>query len=193
MTQTETSLIAVIYLIYLHDCVYWLSPDEVAMTRSSSTSWRPNAATALSFTLLGKRPLLVDPFLIRPGFVRLKLLSLPVPNRTNKALRALATRLDRWWILELQCQVQAMLLLFFLPAVIWTHRLAYGWKFFMLALLISHFLLCLSLWLAMRRCAVSKPFSLAAPFVLNPLGATRIIDALSQSLFVEPVRQGSGK
>ena len=179
MTRIETELLAALFLIYAYDCVHWIGPEDRAFTRSSTRDWKSHQRGPLSFTLLGKTPLLVDPLLLFPGYIRIKSSS-PAPDR---ALRKVSKQLNRLWITEMQCRIQAMLLLLFLPWIIWTHRLLYFWQELSAILLCSHLLLMLSFFLALRRNSIARPMSFAAPMLLNPLGATRLLEVLSQGIF----------
>ncbi|HEY1744173.1 MAG TPA: hypothetical protein VGG18_13475, partial [Granulicella sp.] len=129
--------------------------------------------------LLGKTPLLVDPFLFLPGYIRNKSSS-PTPDR---ALHKVSRQLNRLWVIEMQCRIQAMLLLLFLPWIIWTHRLLYLWQTLSAVLVCSHLLLILSFFLALRCNSIARPIAYTAPVLFNPLGATRLLEVLSQSLF----------
>ena len=179
MTRTETELLAALFLIYAYDCVHWIGPEDHAFTRSSIKDWKSHQRGPLSFTLLGKTPLLVDPFLFLPGYIRNKSLS-PAPDRV---LHKVSRQLNRLWIIEMQCRIQAMLLLLFLPWIIWTHRLLYLWQTLSAVLVCSHLLLMLSFILALRCNSIAHPISCAAPVFFNPLGATRLLEVLSQGLF----------
>ena len=46
MLIVERELAAVVYLLYAMDCVHWLKPGQVAMTRAISQGWRTHACTS---------------------------------------------------------------------------------------------------------------------------------------------------
>jgi hypothetical protein len=190
MTRIEVDLLIALCLLYAYECVYWIRSDERAFTRSSM-NWKIHDRGPLSFTLLNNAPVLVDPFLLRPGFVRKKNTDGHVTANTERILRKVARRLDELWFLETQCRIQAMLFLLFVPWIIWTHRLAALWHSLGLALLISHTLLMLSYGITLHRHARKRLLSVAAPMIFNPLGATRLFDGLSQVLFDEEIKRCS--
>ena len=188
MTQIEVELLGALFLIYAYECVHWIGPEAEAFTWASATEWKRHQRGPLSFTLLNKTPLLVDPFLILPGYIRRQ--AQPSLSMPEHALQKVAKRLNALWLLEMQCRIQAMLLLLFLPWVIWSQRLTTVWPSLTIALVASHLLLMISFLFALRRYSWSRRLSIAAPFFLNPLGATRLLEVVSQVSFEEEIEQG---
>ena len=188
MTRIEVELLGALFLIYAYECVHWIGPEAEAFTRASATEWKRHQRGPLSFTLLNKTPLLVDPLLLLPGYIQRQAQpSLSIPER---ALQRVAKRLNALWLLEMQCRIQAMLLLLFLPWVIWSQRLTTVWPSLAAALLISHLLMMVSFLFALRRYPWARRLSIAAPFFLNPLGATRLLEVVSQVSFEEEIERG---
>lgn len=183
MMQTEVYLLLALGGIYANDCVHWIKPDEEAFTRAA-TNWKRHRVEPLSMTLLGRAPVFADPLLLRPGFVRARQADSSL-QATKRALHRVGRRLDALWVLQLQCQLQAMLLLLYLPCILWTHRLTYLWKPFLTALGISHLLLMLSYAFALRYRARRQVATAVAPLLLNPLGACRLFDGMTQMYFEE--------
>ena len=166
--------------MYLYDCVYWLAPDEQAFTRTSRDGWKTWQREAMSFTLLGRIPVLAAPLLIHPGFIRLRGASTKGPDRI---LRKVGRRLQALDLLLVLCRTQAILLLVYLPALLLLHRLDALWPYFLAIVLVIHLLLCLLAIGVLRRLKVTSWRTAATSIVLNPLGATRAFDAISQALF----------
>jgi hypothetical protein len=190
LTRIESELLIALAFLYVNECVYWIESHEQAFTRSSR-NWKSHDTGPLTFTLLNRVPVLVDPLILRPGFVRKRYVGGIVSGNLEHVLGKVGRRLDELWLLEMQCRFQAMLLLLFLPWIIWTHRLTVLWQPIGLLLLISHILLMVSYGLALRRHAPKRVISIAAPVLFNPLGATRLLDAISQVLFDEELKRRS--
>jgi hypothetical protein len=188
MTRIEVELLGALFLIYAYECVHWIGPEAEAFTRASATGWKRHQRGPLSFTLLNKTPLLVDPFLILPGYIQRQ--AEPSPAIPECALQKVAARLNALWLLEMQCRIQAMLLLLFLPWVIWSERLTTVWPSLTVALFCSHLLLMISFLFALRRYPWKRRLSIAAPFFLNPLGSTRLLEVVSQVSFEEEIERG---
>jgi hypothetical protein len=190
MTRTETELLSTLLVIYLHDCVYWLGPNDEAFTRSSSANWNTHISGAHSFTLLHKKPILVDPFLLLPGFIRVKTANAIHP--TDRILRKVSKRLNRLWLIEAQSRVQALLILIFFPWIVWTGRLAMLWQNFLIALLINHAAFLISLSFVLRRNRLPGSANILLQVAANPLGAVRVLEVLSQRLFDQFSSRHSG-
>jgi len=182
MTTIESEVFAALFVLYGFECLHWLRADEEAFTRSS-TGWIRHRATPQSFTLLLRMPLLANPLLIRPGFIRRNLDAAEQSNTTALALQRVSARINALWCIEMQSRLQAMILLLYIPAVLWTHRLNMLWPVLVTALLASHLLLMVSFFIVLRRYKPTSYFTTAAPMLLNPLGATRIMETVSQILF----------
>ena len=194
MTTPETELLTALYLLYSSECVHWLKPNETAFTRSSSTGWKQHRTGPLSLTLLGRMPVLADPFLFRPGFIHRRSAEESRPQIEIRALHKTALRLNALRLTRWQCRLQAIILLVDIPVVIWTDHLASLWPRLLVMLLTSHVLLIFSLWRDLRRYKPHGAFSVIAPMLLNPLGALRIMDILSQAIFErEMVRRSARK
>jgi hypothetical protein len=175
-------LLAVLYLLYAMECIKWLAPGEQVFTRKSANGWAEHRPDEMSYKLLGRMPLLVDPLLFRPGFLRVKG-SVPQARLRERALRRTAHRLNNLWITDLLCRLQAMLLLLYVPAVVALHRLSAMWPLLLGAILTNHVLLMVAFYIALRRFGCSRMLAAIGPLLLNPLGATRAMEALSQVIF----------
>lgn len=169
-------LLAAVYAVYLLDCLVWLEPGKTGMTRTGQ-GWREHTVARLSFTLAGRRPLLVDPFLLRPGFVR------PDAPPTPRVLQRVSRRMEAQWLLLLLCRCQAVLLLVYLPLLLWLHRLIAVWPIYLAMLLLLHACICFFAARALRSAAAAHRGTTLASLVVNPVGATRILTVLSQALF----------
>jgi hypothetical protein len=179
LTNTETAFLCAIYGLYLSDCIHWLGRGDIAFTRLPGRHWKVSTVEPLSFTLAGRRPLVVAPLLGRPGFIRCPAAVKPSP----RDLRLVSRRLDRLDLLLTLCRLQAFLLLVNLPMLLFLHRLVAVWPMFLGLLLLLHIALCSLAICALRSANAQTWRTTAVSIALNPLGATRVFDALSQAFF----------
>jgi hypothetical protein len=179
LTHIETLFLCAIFALYLSDCVYWLGPDEQAFTRTSRDDWKTWQRGAMTFTLLGRAPILVAPLLVYPGFIRMRADAALHPRTLRKVTR----RLNAMQFLLAICRTQAFLLLVYLPALIVFHRLITLWPYFLGLVLLMHGVLCFFAGRALRRSKSASWRTAAGSIVFNPLGATRVLDTISQALF----------
>ncbi len=180
MTSIEIAFLCAIFVLYLSYCIHWVGHNEQAFTRVSATEWKAWKIEPLSFTLAGKMPVIAAPFLIRPGFIRLPQTE-ALPD--ERALHKIAKRLDRMYFLLTLCRAQAFLLLVYLPLLIVLHRLSELWPIFVAILFIVHASLSFLAVSALRRSKAVSWLTAATSIVLNPLGATIALDAISQAFF----------
>lgn|GEM_PF-2619357 len=180
MTVTETAFLCAIYALYASDCIYWLRPGEQCLTRAPGDGWTPHTISPLSFTLAGRRPLIAAPFLIRPAFIRT---TLAAGDPSPRTLRKIARRLDRLYLLLTLCRCQAFLLLIYLPLLLVLHRLVAVWPLMLSFLLVTHIALSAIAIRALRSANAASLLTSATSIALNPLGATRALDILSQAFF----------
>lgn len=186
MTHAELTLLAAVYFVYLVDCLVWLKPGETAYTRTAS-GWRAHTVERLSFTLAGRRPILADPLLLCPGFLR------PSTTPSPRTLSRITHRLNTQWMLLLLCRAQAILLLLYLPLLLWMHRLVAAWPFYIGMLLLLHILICIMAARALRSASAANRGTIIASLVVNPVGATRIFTPLSQSLCDQAIQRNERK
>ena len=185
MTGPELELLAALYLLYFYECLYWVRPDEQALTRISGEdggAWRVHPLTRQSFTMLGRRAVLVDPLLLQPGFIRTEVTP-GVDAEGVAMLRRVAADITDFSLLATQCRIQAALLLVVLPILLVTHHLTPRWPEYAGVLLFSHALLCRFLWRALGVLPLGIRGKVFGPALLNPLGATRVLDPLAQALY----------
>ena len=186
MTSIETAFLCAIFALYLSECLYWVGRSEQAFTRLAAQQWKVWRIAPLSFTLAGRTPVLADPLLLRPGFIRTPLTEGDPDERT---LRKVARRLDRMVLLLTLCRAQALLLLVYLPLLVVFHRLTAVWPIFLSVLLAVHVSLSTIAIQALRRSKAITWLTAAGSIALNPLGATRALDLLSQHFFDESRRR----
>jgi hypothetical protein len=185
VTYIETAFLCALFVMYLYDCVYWLAPDEQAFTRTSGDGWKTWQREPMSFTLLGRTPVVAAPLLVRPGFIRAR------GTRTKdseRILRKVGRHLHSLELLLVLCRTQAILLLLYLPALILLHRLDALWPYFLGVVAFVHLLLCFFAVRALRRTKSGSWKTAATSIALNPLGATRSFDAISQALFDQAIQ-----
>jgi hypothetical protein len=180
VTHIETIFLCALFVMYLYDCVYWLAPDEQAFTRTAGDGWKTWQRQPMSFTLLGRTPVVAAPLLVRPGFIRARGAS---TKDSERILRKVSRRLYALELLLVLCRTQAVLLLLYLPALILLHRLEALWPYFLGVVLFIHILLCFFAIRALRHSQSNTWRTAATSIALNPLGATRVFDTISQALF----------
>jgi hypothetical protein len=180
MTHIETVFLCALFVLYVYDCVFWLAPDEQAFTRTAGHGWKTWRREPMSFTLLGRTPVLAAPLLVRPGFIRARGAS---TKDSERILHKVGRRLYALELLLVLCRTQAILLLIYLPALILLHRLDALWPYFLGVVLFVHILLCFFAIRALRRTQLDSWRTAATSIALNPLGATRAFDVISQALF----------
>jgi len=183
MTQVETELLAALYVLYLHDAVYWMSSADVAWTRSDDAGgWTRHEGSAKSFTLLGHRAVVADPLLLRPGYVSDRegsaTVGVSLQPEGYRARRRVARRLESLVSLRMQCRLQGFLLLVILPWVLVRHATTLVWTAYGVTLAMSHVLLMFSVWELLPKDGGRG--RVLAPVVLNPLGAVRVTDPLGE-------------
>jgi hypothetical protein len=179
LTTIDIAFLCAIFALYLSDCIYWVEPGEQAFTRLPAQQWKAWRIEPLSFTLANRTPIVAAPFLLRPGFIRT-----PLTDAVNeRTLRKVARRLDRMILLLTLCRAQAFLLLIYLPLLIVLHRLTAIWPLFLGVLMAVHIPLSIIAIQALRASKAISWLTAASSIALNPLGATRAFDAISQAFF----------
>jgi hypothetical protein len=188
LTVAERTLIACLIALYFTECVFWLRRDQQGFTRSSGSAWKKHVVTLMSFTLLHRRPVVVDPLLRRAGFVR------TAPGgtiRDERVLRRVGRRLDRLWFLLDLCRLQALTLLVYVPVVMLLHRLELLWRVVLGLVITIHVAITVLAIRELRRARKANVMTTALSLLCNPLGATRAMDVLSQALFEKYSSRGS--
>lgn len=187
MNTAEIELLVALFAIYAYECIYWINTNEEAYTRSDRSAWKKHRPSSLSFTLLGRMPILVNPLLLRSGFLKRRDGNLP----SEEELAKLSIYLDKFIFVDQVCRLQLFLLLVFIPWMTWNHKLESLWPYVTVTLLASHTCLISSLIFMLRNKPFRSVFSLVAPLLFNPLGATRALDVLSEFHFeTEDLQKG---
>ncbi len=176
---TEQELLAVLYALYLWDCMHWLSPGQVAFVRSGK-QWVRKQANAQSFTLLNRMPIARNPASMSPGLIicSSSATDKPSPRRINAILRLLDKRL---LLLSLFATMSATYLLLLVPAVILLGRFVAVWKPMAIMVLLLHVALVVEFYRAAKRWRIEAPKSFWEAFAasaLNPLAALRAPDQI---------------
>lgn len=193
MIQVEAELLAALYVLYLHEAVFWVASKDRAWTRRADGGWTPHEAGAKSFTLLGHRPVPADLLLLRPGFLADREGSAAEASALEaagaRARKRVARRLDSLKSLRTQCRLQGLLLLALLPWVLLRHAPPRVWFAYGATLALSHALLVFSIWELLPKDGARG--RILAPILLNPLGAVRVLDPLAElwyRRFLKPSR-----
>jgi hypothetical protein len=194
MIQVETELLAALYVLYLHEAVFWMAGKDRAWTRRADGGWTPHEAGAKSFTLLGHRPVPADLLLLRPGFLAdrecFSAEAGASETASARARKRVARRLDSLKSLRTQCRLQGLLLLAVLPWVLLRHAPPRVWFAYGATLALSHALLVFSTWELLAKDGARG--RVLAPILLNPLGAVRVLDPLADlwyRRFLKPTQQ----
>ena len=176
---TEHYLLALLYALYLWDCIHWLSPGKVAFVRAG-TRWVRKQPTAQSFTLLNRMPILRNPASVGPGLILCSdtATDSPSPRRVRATLRLLDKQL--LW-LSLFATMSATYLLLLLPAVILLGRFVAVWKPMGMMVLLLHIAVVIAFYRSARNWRATAPKSFWEAFAasaLNPLSALRAADQI---------------
>jgi hypothetical protein len=183
MISSEHELISAVYAIYLFDCLHWLAPGEIAMTRKMVGGWYVRRVEILSFTLLGRLPFLTNPVDFRPGLIRFKEPEFALATSDHKQLNSICY-FGR--LLPLYCGSGAMLFLLLLPLLAEFGWLPIVWVYLLAALLSIHVLIVTEF--LRKGCAwrAEDPASFWRSFTslcINPLAALRTGDVLAENTF----------
>jgi hypothetical protein len=177
--SAEKELLAVLYALYLWDCIHWLAPGHVAFVRAGKR-WQRREPTTHSFTLLNRMPILRNPASMRPGLIVCG--ETGVSTETPRRIRASIRLLDRQLLLlSLFATMSATYLLILLPAVILLGRFIVVWKPLAVIVLLLHisvvveFYRTTGVWRATSPRAFWEAFAASA---LNPLSALRAPDQI---------------
>jgi hypothetical protein len=189
----EQALIATIWVVYLLGCLHWLSPGQVAYVCDRKGSWSAKRIDAKSYTLLGRMPLVRNPFSTKAGLV---LLTEPIGAgvherlfRMNGPALSAATRglRNRTKMLSLVARISAVYLLAILPGFVAMGLLELLWRQLLIMLLAVHlaviaeFWACTRLW---RRVDGTSYTQTLISVCLNPLAGIRSADSISNWWFV---------
>ncbi len=185
MTSIDLDLIALLYGLYAHECIHWLKEEDIAYTRSYSSTWKEWRHTELSFTLLHRLPCAANLFPFASGFI-----SFQQGSFSEDRVLAILRKVDRLSIrshrsIRLASSVQGTIMLILVPLVIGTKMLSYAWLPLLAVALVSHtitaclFVRNIRLWEKQRQ----KIFTDALSVWLNPLAAIRSGDVLLQRMF----------
>ena len=180
MTVAEQTLTACLFVLYFMECTFWLRRDQHGFIRISKRGWKKHTVTPMSFTLLNRKPIVVDPLLFRAGFVRT---SAAGTTGEERAFRRVGRRLDRLWLLMDLCRLQAFTLLVYLPTVMLLHRLELLWRVVLGLIIAIHIAVCVLGIRELHRLRKVHLATTALSLLCNPVGATRAMDVVSQALF----------
>jgi hypothetical protein len=177
--STEKELLALLYALYLWDCIHWLNPGQVAFVRAGKR-WQRREPTAHSFTLLNRLPILRNPASMRPGLIVCGETTSagPTPRRIRATIRLLDKQL---LMLSLLATMSASYLLLILPAVILAGRFVVIWKPLAIMIVLLHLAVVVEFYRTARAWRTESPRSFWEHFAasaLNPLSALRAPDQI---------------
>jgi hypothetical protein len=184
----ERALILLLYGIYLTGCVHWVGPGKVALIRIRGEGWIRKQATHASYTLLGRMPVMRNPFSTSCGFALVP--ETAASAEVNGRLRGLEHRTK---ILSIVAAISGVALLVVLPAIIYFGLLPLLWKPLVWMLLVLHtmvlieFVACTGMW---RRRDPGTFWPALVALGLSPLGAVQAADVVAGWKVGLAVRRG---
>jgi hypothetical protein len=184
MLTVEGELTALIYTLYAIDCVHWLKPGHMAVTRRFAGGWKAHRFRDDSYTLLGRMPVFVNPIDFRPSY-----LSGPVDEMEQSEQlipdQILQLAPDTR-VLTVISWIGAINLLIFLPALLMTGYLAAWWRMPLSLALCTQVCTAFEVYeqsAGWRRARGSDFWQQLTSLLLNPLAALRSGDVLLKGLF----------
>jgi len=160
-------------------------PGAIALTATAASGWKKTEITELTYTLLGRAPVLRNPFLFTPGLIIAATTSGKHLSAVELATQVKAIR-KQTRLLLFASTVSAIMFLVVLPAIVKLGLISFYWKPLLIALALAHFFAMGSFFYSTpewrkQDSASYRPtiFSLA----LNPLAALRSADLYSKWRF----------
>jgi len=182
MPAIELELLIAIYALYLFDCLHWLKPGEAAFMRRFNGEWQRKSCHPEAYTLLGRMPILRNPFDLRPGW-----LISPAPDSPAPQLnRFIEESLPHRRMLTALLTLSAFNLLILLPTVIALNILQTSWRLVATLILITHITVAVEFIAQSTHWRRTDPKSFWREFLailLNPINALRSADTLCSHLF----------
>jgi hypothetical protein len=184
MLTVEREFALAIYVLYAADCIHWLKPGQMALTRRLRGGWRPQPFRSDSYTLLGRMPVFVNPIDFRPSYLAGSVEEL---RALEPGIRDLAARYSSdAAILILLSVMDAVNLLIFLPALLLTGYLPALWRIPAAITLFTQLGVAFELFTQGTTWRRERPGDFWPQFVsllLNPLAALRSGDVLLRGMF----------
>jgi hypothetical protein len=187
MLAVEREFSAAIYCLYFIDCLHWLKPGQVALTRKMNGGWKRWEYREVSFTLLGRMPVFSNPFDLRPGWILFDA-EPPLPETESAELidSILNKQLPRRaFLLEISV-LAALNLLVLLPGIVLEGSLRSLWLAPALLMAFTHVVIAFEVFDQAKQWRKSDRSSFwqeYLPLLLNPIGALRCADMLSRGVF----------
>jgi hypothetical protein len=183
MLTVEREFALAIYVLYAVDCIHWLKPGQMALTRRLFGGWRPQPFRNDSYTLLGRMPVFVNPIDFRPSYLAgsVEQLSALAPGVHDPAARYSPDAA----ILTVLSVVNAVNLLVFLPALLLTGYLPALWRIPAGITLFTQLAVASELFTQGTAWRKERPGDFWPQFVslfLNPLAALRSGDVLLRGM-----------
>jgi len=177
--SAEKELLALLYALYLWDCIHWLTPGNVAFVRAGKR-WQRRELTTHSFTLLNRMPILRKPTSMRPGLIVCS--ESGGENLSPRRIQATIRLLDKQLLLlSLFATMSATYLLVLLPVVILLGRFVIVWKPLAIIVLLLHISVVIEFYRNAAAWRVASPRAFWEAFAssaLNPLSALRAPDQI---------------
>jgi hypothetical protein len=194
MTRIDLELIGVVYGLYANDCIHWLKEDDVAYTRKLSGEWRQWKHNVRSFTLLRRRPCVVNPLPFVAGFACAKEAQL-----SDQQAAAILSELDRLvtqstaW-LRGATSAEAVVMLLVVPVMFVTQVVHYAWLPLLALILMSHAATAVLFYRHVRKWEGSKQDRVSDMLAIcvNPLSAIRCGDVLERRAFEALLKKRGG-
>jgi hypothetical protein len=185
MMRIDVELIGAVYALYAYDCIHWLKEEDVGFTRGWSRDWRIWRHGLTSFTLLGRRPCVVNLLPFFAGFACVREEELP-DAEAMEILQELDRRLGGGsTALAVATSAEAAVMLLLVPAMFLTNAVHYAWQPLLALIVMTHAATAVLFVRGVRRWERSRHdrvMDLAA-ILANPLSAIRSGDVLVQRAF----------
>lgn len=195
MMRIDSEVVGAVYLLYAYDCVHWLKEEDSGYTRGWSRDWRTWKHSTMSFTLLRRRPCIVNPLPFFAGFVRAREDEMPEAEAA-KILQEVDLRLGGSTAgLAVATSAEAAVMLLLVPAMFMTNVVHYAWQPLLALILMTHAATSVLFVRGVRRWECSRHDLLTdvAAVLANPLSAIRGGDVLVQRAFDAVRREKSSQ
>jgi hypothetical protein len=187
MLAINLELTAVIYALYAIDCIHWLAPGQTAFTRRINGEWKRWPYQEESFTLLGKMPVVVNPFDVRPGWI---VLNAPLDTKAGRPEESIAWFFEKLMpngnLLTAVSLIAGFNLLILLPALALTGFLVGLWQIPVGILIATQTILVIEFYSQSKLWRIRDSNGFWREFlsmVLNPIAAVRCSDVLCRALY----------
>lgn len=188
MLAVDKEICALLYAIYLSDCIHWLRRGEAVVTRGARGALKLTVNTGVGYLLLGRQPVLANPLDLRPG--------LAVAERSDGLLEGAEAHVKENWNEYASLVALGYFLFFtlliFLPTLLLLHILDATWRIVVLMLVFLWASVAIEFHLSARKLQATRNANYNKEFIsvlLNPLLAIRAASLLMRLAVSEGAHQ----